>query len=74
VGVVPGPFMASAAEFEIVIRGRGGHGAIPQETVDAVLVGSQVVVALQSIVSRNVDPLDSAVVRRAPSRRATPST
>jgi amidohydrolase len=62
VGVVPGPFMASAAEFEVVIRGRGGHGAIPQETVDAVLVGSQVVVALQSVVARNVSPLASAVV------------
>ncbi|MDP9347658.1 MAG: amidohydrolase, partial [Gemmatimonadota bacterium] len=43
VGVVPGPFMASAAEFEVTIRGRGGHGAIPDETIDAVLVGSQVV-------------------------------
>ena len=61
-GVVPGPLMASAAEFDITIRGRGGHGAIPHETVDAVLVGSQVVVALQSIVSRSVSPLDSAVV------------
>jgi amidohydrolase len=62
VGVVPGPFMASAGSFEITLRGRGGHGALPHETVDAVLVGSQVVVALQSIVSRNVSPLDSAVV------------
>ena len=62
VGVVPGPFMASAGEFEITVRGRGGHGAMPQETVDAVLVASHVVVALQSIVSRNTSPLDSAVV------------
>jgi amidohydrolase len=62
VGVVPGPFMASAGEFEITVRGRGGHGAIPQQTVDAVLVGSHVVVALQSIVSRNTSPLESAVV------------
>ncbi|MBV9774139.1 MAG: amidohydrolase [Gemmatimonadetes bacterium] len=62
VGVVPGPFMASAGEFQVTIRGRGGHGAIPHETIDAVLVGSQVVTALQSIVSRNVSPLDSAVV------------
>jgi len=62
VGVVPGPFMASTGEFEITIRGRGGHGAMPQETVDAVLVGSHVVVALQSIVARNVSPLESAVV------------
>lgn len=62
IGVVPGPFMASAGEFGITIRGRGGHGAIPHETIDAVLVGSQVVTALQSIVSRNVSPLESAVV------------
>lgn len=62
VGVVPGPFMASAGEFEITIHGRGGHGAMPHETVDAVLVGAQVVVALQSIVSRGVSPLDAAVV------------
>jgi amidohydrolase len=62
VGVVPGPFMASTGEFEITIRGRGGHGAMPHETVDSVLVGSHVVVALQSIVARNVSPLDAAVV------------
>ena len=62
VGVTPGPFMASAGEFEITIRGKGGHGAMPEQTIDAVLVGSQVVVALQSIVSRSVSPLESAVV------------
>ncbi|HEX8829590.1 MAG TPA: amidohydrolase, partial [Longimicrobium sp.] len=62
VGVVPGPQMASAGEFEITVRGRGGHGAMPHDTIDAVLVGSQVVVALQSIVARNVSPLDAAVV------------
>lgn len=62
VGVVPGPFMASAAEFTITVRGRGGHGAMPHETIDAVLVGSQVVVALQSIVARNISPLEPAVI------------
>jgi amidohydrolase len=62
VGVVPGPFMASSGEFSLTIRGRGGHGAMPHQTVDAVLVGSHVVVALQSIVSRNTSPLDAAVV------------
>jgi amidohydrolase len=62
VGVVPGPFMASAAEFTVTVRGKGGHGASPHETVDAVLVGSQIVVALQSVVSRNVHPLRPAVV------------
>ncbi|CAN5835478.1 amidohydrolase [soil metagenome] len=62
VGVVPGPLMASASEWEITIQGRGGHGAIPDEALDAVLVGSQLVVALQGIVSHTVSPLDSAVL------------
>lgn len=62
VGVTPGPFMASVGEFEITIRGKGGHGAMPEQTADAVVIGSHVVVALQSIVSRGVSPLDSAVV------------
>jgi amidohydrolase len=62
VGVVDGPQMAGAREFRITIEGRGGHGAIPEETIDATLVASQVVVALQTIVSRNVSPLDTAVV------------
>ncbi|HEX8832514.1 MAG TPA: amidohydrolase [Longimicrobium sp.] len=62
VGVTPGPFMASAGEFELTIRGHGGHGAMPEQTVDAVVIGSHIVVALQSIVSRTVSPLESAVV------------
>jgi amidohydrolase len=61
-GIYAGPMMAAADEFEVVIQGRGGHGAMPQQTVDAIVVASQVVVALQTIVSRNVSPLDSAVV------------
>jgi amidohydrolase len=62
IGVVAGPLMAGAGEFEITVRGRGGHGAIPHETVDALLAASQCVVALQSVVSRNVSPLEPAVV------------
>ncbi|MDQ3389036.1 MAG: amidohydrolase [Gemmatimonadota bacterium] len=62
VGVVTGPLMASSADFEITIRGRGGHAAIPDEAVDPLLAASQVVVALQSVVSRGVSPLESAVV------------
>lgn len=57
-----GPVMAAADGFDIVVRGKGGHGASPHECVDPVVVGSQIVVALQSLVSRNVDPMDSAVV------------
>ena len=62
VGVVAGPMMASVDRFEIVVKGKGGHGAMPHQTVDAVLVASHVVTALQTIVSRNIDPLDSAVI------------
>ncbi|BBE73169.1 M20 aminoacylase family protein [Oharaeibacter diazotrophicus] len=58
----PGPIMAAADRFGIAISGRGGHAAKPQETIDPVLVGAHVVTALQSIVSRTVDPLRAAVV------------
>jgi amidohydrolase len=62
VGVAPGPFMAGSSEFELEVRGRGGHGAIPQETRDPVLAASQIVVALQSIVARRISPLETGVV------------
>ena len=62
VGVYPGPMMASVDEFEIAITGKGGHGAMPHQTTDAIVVASQVVNALQTIVSRNVNPLEAAVV------------
>lgn len=62
VGVQPGPFMAAADTFDVVVRGRGGHAAAPHQTVDSVLVASHLVVALQSVVSRTVDPLESVVV------------
>ncbi len=62
VGVYAGPMMAAVDEFALVIEGRGGHGAMPQQTVDAIVVAAQVVTALQTIVSRNVSPLDAAVV------------
>ena len=61
-GVRSGPMMAATEFFECTLQGRGGHGAIPQQTVDAVVVGAQVVNALQTIVARNIDPLKSAVV------------
>ena len=62
VAVTAGPMMAAADEFKLVIRGRGGHGAYPHETVDAIVVASHVVVALQTLVSRNADPTKTAVV------------
>lgn len=58
----PGPIMASTDRFTILIEGRGGHAAMPQAAVDTVLVASHVVVALQSIVARSLDPLESGVV------------
>lgn len=62
IGVKSGPVMAAADRFTITVRGKGGHGAMPQGTVDAVIVAAQLVVSLQSIVSRNVNPLESGVV------------
>jgi amidohydrolase len=58
----PGPIMASTDAVDIRIEGRGGHAARPHTAIDSVMVGAQLVVALQSIVSRSVDPLESAVV------------
>ncbi len=58
----PGPFFAATDQFEVVIQGKGGHAAKPQETVDSTLVAAHVVLALQSIVSRNADPVDQVVV------------
>ena len=57
-----GPVQASADDFEIVVEGVGGHGASPHQTVDAVAIGAAIVGELQRIVSREIDPLDSAVV------------
>lgn len=58
----PGPFMAAPDEIYVDIVGKGGHGGLPHETVDAVLIGSAMVQAFQTIVSRNVNPLDPAVI------------
>ena len=54
--------MAAADNFTITVKGRGGHGAMPQETVDAVLAASHVVTGLQSLVSRTADPLEPLVI------------
>ncbi|HEY6257468.1 MAG TPA: M20 aminoacylase family protein [Xanthobacteraceae bacterium] len=58
----PGPLMASADRLTIQIEGYGGHAARPHLTVDSVLVGAQIINQIQSIVARNVDPLQSAVI------------
>ncbi|WP_322057823.1 M20 aminoacylase family protein [Paraburkholderia sp. J63] len=61
-GFRPGPFMASSDTVIIDIDGRGGHGAVPHKAIDPVVVCANVVLALQTIVSRNVPPLDMAIV------------
>jgi amidohydrolase len=58
----PGPLMAAADRITIEIEGRGGHAARPHACIDTVLVGAQIINQLQSIVSRNVDPLNAAVI------------
>lgn len=62
VGVAAGPVMAGAEWFQIKVHGKGGHGAVPHLAVDPLLAAAQIVTALQSIVSRNVAPLEAAVV------------
>jgi amidohydrolase len=61
-GVAKGPIMAGAEEFKVRVIGKGGHGAIPNQTVDPIVAAANIVTALQSIVSRNVGPLETAVV------------
>jgi amidohydrolase len=61
-GIAPGPVMAAAEVFRVRISGKGGHGAAPHLAVDPLLAAAQVISALQSIVSRNVSPMKTAVV------------
>ncbi|VEJ57162.1 M20 aminoacylase family protein [Pragia fontium] len=58
----PGAFMASMDQYQVVVHGCGGHGAMPSKAIDPVMVASYITTALQSIVSRNVDPLEAAVI------------
>lgn len=58
----PGPFFAATDQFEITVRGRGGHAAKPHDTVDPTVTASQIVLALQTIASRNADPIHQIVV------------
>ena len=58
----PGPIMAATDEFTVTVKGRGSHAAQPHRSVDPIVVGAQIVNAIQTIASRNVDPLQSVVV------------
>ncbi|WP_223812554.1 MULTISPECIES: M20 family metallopeptidase [Geobacillus] len=62
IGIVYGPMMAAPDRFFIRIIGKGGHGAMPHQTIDAIAIGAQVVTNLQHIVSRYVDPLEPLVL------------
>jgi amidohydrolase len=62
VGLVPGPLMAASDLLEIEITGQGGHGALPHVTIDPVVAAASLVTSLQTIVSRNVSPLENAVI------------
>lgn len=61
-GICPGPAMAQPDGFEIEIKGKGGHAAAPHEAIDPIIVATHLIQALQTIVSRNVNPKDSAVL------------
>lgn len=62
VGVRAGAQMAGVETFHCTLKGKGGHGAIPHQTIDVIVVGAQIINALQTIVARNINPLESAVV------------
>jgi len=62
VGVRSGALMAAVELFDCTILGKGGHGAMPDQTIDSIVVSAQIINALQTIVARNINPLDSAVV------------
>ena len=62
IGVNSGPMMAAVDEFDIIVKGRGGHAAIPQLAIDPVVIASQIVLAVQTIISRSTDPVDKALI------------
>ncbi|MQU71786.1 M20 aminoacylase family protein [Sinorhizobium meliloti] len=61
-GIRDGSIMAALDEFDIIVTGRGGHAATPHVTIDPVVVGAQIITALQTLVSRNLDPTEALVV------------
>ncbi len=60
--VQPGPLWAGADKVDLIVSGQGGHGAMPHETIDAIYVASQIVIAWQGIISRSIDPAEPAVI------------
>ena len=62
VALNPGPLMAGVHSFEVTVIGKGGHGAAPHQTIDPIVTAAHIITSLQTVVSRNVDPLATAVV------------
>jgi amidohydrolase len=62
IGVTPGASMAGAEKWTCTVRGRGGHGALPDQTADPIVASAQIVCGIQTIISRNVSPLETGVV------------
>lgn len=62
ISVIKGPMMARPDEFTLIVRGKGGHAAIPQKAVDPIVIASQIVTVLQSIITRSINPLEPAVL------------
>ena len=61
-GICDGPIMAAIDEFDIIVKGRGGHAAMPHQNIDPVVIAAQIIVGLQTLVSRNTDPIQSLVI------------
>ena len=61
-GVSSGPMMAAVDEFDIIVKGKGGHAAIPQLVIDPIVAASQIVIAIQTIISRTINPIDKALI------------
>ncbi|MBH5396299.1 amidohydrolase [Bradyrhizobium sp. CNPSo 4010] len=61
-GICQGPIMAALDEFDLVVKGRGGHAAKPQESIDPVVIAAQIIVGLQALVSRKTNPMEALVI------------
>jgi len=62
IGVNSGPMMAAVDEFDIIVKGKGGHAAMPQQSIDPIVIASQIILAVQTIISRSTDPVDKALI------------
>ena len=61
-GISSGPMMASVDEFDILVKGKGGHAAMPDLTIDPIVISAQIVISLQTIISRVINPVDKALI------------